>query len=171
MERVGYVNLDVLDEVCIVREMKALRKMGIKKILHSDNELNDLEENSELVVYDIKSLGKSVLQLEHFLSNLIEKNIQFTVANKHSKLSEISGSSLIGILKELAETEHYIIRERTVRGLNEAKRKGRIGGRPTVSEETIDRIRFLYHNQNYTLRDIAAECGVSLGTAYKYVQD
>jgi AcrR family transcriptional regulator len=40
-----------------------------------------------------------------------------------------------------------------------------------VSEETIERIRFLYKFRSYTLREIAEECNVSLGTAYKYVQE
>ncbi len=75
------------------------------------------------------------------------------------------------LVSEIAEMESFVISERTTRGIQKARRSGRVGGRPKVSEETIEEIRYLYHNQSYTLREIAEKCDVSLGTAYKYVQD
>lgn len=52
-----------------------------------------------------------------------------------------------------------------------ARRRGKIGGIPKISKETVERIKILYNDRSYTLREIAEECDVSLGTAYKYVQN
>lgn len=71
---------------------------------------------------------------------------------------------------KIAEMEKSVIRERTTKGLKEARLKGRVGGRPRISPETIEKIKSLYNHKRYTLRQIAQECNISLGTAYKYVQ-
>jgi DNA invertase Pin-like site-specific DNA recombinase len=64
----------------------------------------------------------------------------------------------------------FVISERTSRGIQDAKVKGVIGGRPKVSDLKIEKIKYLYEKRGYTLREIADECEVSLGTAYKYIQ-
>ncbi|MDR2276374.1 MAG: recombinase family protein [Vagococcus sp.] len=170
MERVGYINLDVLNDEAAGKEMKALRELKVERFIHDENELYQLKINTELIIYELKSLGKAILQLEQILPNLEEKNIRLTIAKKNSVLNGLSGDCLFKLLLEIADSERHIIRERTIKGITEARRKGRVGGRPGVSKETIERIKYLYHNQSYSLRDIALECGVSLGTAYKYVQ-
>lgn len=170
MKQIGYVNLSVKNEIEIKQQIIAMTELGIEKIIYETSELTNLKKHTELVIYDLKNLGKTLFQLEQFLTYLNEKSIVLTIVNKNSVLYNLSTDFLLPLLLELADGERNVIRERTMNGLTEARRKGRVGGRPKVSAETIERIRYLYHNQSYNLRKIAEECGVSLGTAYKYSQ-
>lgn len=61
------------------------------------------------------------------------------------------------------------IKKRTIAGLKEARRKGKIGGRPSVSIEVIQKILLLHHN-GVSYQEIAEECSVSLATVYKYTK-
>jgi len=93
------------------------------------------------------------------------------VIEKDKEFNGLDNDVYLNLVKRIAETEKIIIKERTTKGLEEARKNGRIGGRPKISQEKINQIRFLYNNNRYTLRQIAEECNISLGTAYKYVQE
>ena len=170
MERIGYV-YSSLDDTYIKKQIEAIKEFGVKKIILEEEGVNELKEGDELVVYELRSLGKTITQLDQFLTFLDKKNIKLTLIDKESEFQVITDHQFYDLVSEIAEMESFIISERTTRGIQKARRSGRIGGRPKVSEETIEEIRYLYHNQSYTLREIAEKCDVSLGTTYKYVQD
>lgn len=184
MKQIGYVyassednymkeQIDGLNEASVKTVSVEKEKSG--EVVQNDTTLTSvvetLESGDELVVYELRCLGKSIIQLAEFLTELKGKGAQLVVLKKGSAYSAIDDSAYVEMVLRIAEMEKSIIRERTTKGLQEARRKGRVGGRPKISQETIDQIRFLYNNNRYTLRQIAEECNISLGTAYKYVQE
>ncbi len=156
------------DEIAIETDAEQAATHPHKEL---DSLLEKINEGDKIVVYELVCLGKSVIQLADFISALEEKGAELLVINKDVEEQGIDEKTYISMIKKLANMEKHIIRERTSRGLEEARRHGRIGGRPKISEETVARIKFLYHNNKYTLRQIAEECDISLGTAYKYIQE
>lgn len=184
MKKIGYVYAST-DETYVEEQIESLKTLNLEKVsiekedgvgvAQSDNALltliETMEPGDQLVVHELRCLGKSVIQLAEFLSDLKAKGIQLVVAKKGAAYSDIDDSAYVEMILKIAEMEKLIIRERTTKGLQEARRKGRVGGRPKISPETIEQIRFLYNNNRYTLRQIAEECNISLGTAYKYVQE
>ncbi|MFW3588585.1 recombinase family protein [Vagococcus fluvialis] len=170
MEKIGYV-FSSLDDTYIKEQIEAIKHFGVKKIILDEEEFNGLRRGDELIVYELKSLGKSITQLATFFNFLEKKEIKLTVISKNFDYPDVSNKQFFNLVDELAEMESFIISERTTKGILNARRSGRVGGRPKISEETIEKIRYLYHNQSYTLRKIAEECNVSLGTAYKYIQE
>lgn len=169
MEKIGYV-YSSLDDEYIKEQIEAIKKYGVKKIILDEEEFNSLKKGQELVVYELKSLGKSITQLATFFLYLNEKDVKLTIISKDYDSMMIPDDQFFDLIAELAEMESFIISERTTKGIQIAKRRGRVGGRPKISEEKVEEIRYLYHNQSYTLREIAEKCNVSLGTAYKYIQ-
>ena len=184
MKTIGYV-YSSSEESYVNEQIEALQSFNIdtvnveeeanEGIAQSDDVLKEivttLTAGDQLVVYELRCLGKSIIQLAEFLGELKEKNIKLVVVKKGAAYSDIDDAPYVEMILKIAEMEKMIIRERTTKGLQEARRKGRVGGRPKISEETIEQIRFLYNNNRYTLRQIAEECNISLGTAYKYVQE
>ena len=70
----------------------------------------------------------------------------------------IFADAIISIMAALARQEKLRIQERTKAGLERAKRKGKVLGRP----QTIDREKILkLRNQGLSMRKIAAELGIS----------
>ena len=184
MSIVGYA-YTTADKSYLSSQLEGLGKYGCDRIVletdiqnsvaHPHTELEAAIEGmtagDTLVVYELVCFGKSIIQLADFIAQLEEKEIELLVLEKDSTLATLEGNIYTDMIKVMAQMEKTIIRERTSRGLEEARRNGRIGGRPRISEETIKRIQFLYNNNKYTLRQIAEECNISLGTAYKYTQE
>lgn len=50
-------------------------------------------------------------------------------------------------MENLANMECALIKERTLVGLDEARKKGKIGGRPKIDAKTIKKIRRLYYEK------------------------
>lgn len=184
MKKIGYVYASS-EESYVKEQIEGLKAFGIETVSIEKEDMSGVAQNDavlkevvesldsgdELVVYELRCLGKSIIQLAEFLSDLKERNIQLIVVKKGAAYSDIKDAPYVEMILKIAEMEKMIIRERTTKGLQEARRKGRVGGRPKISEETIEQIRYLYNNNRYTLRQIAEECNISLGTAYKYVQE
>lgn len=170
MERIGYV-FSSLDYTYIEEQISVIKSFGITKIIIDEEEISNLKKGDELIIYELKSLGKSITQLAPFFAYLDKNDIKLTILSKIYDYPNLSNKQMLNLITELADMESFIISERTTKGIQKARRSGRIGGRPKISNETIERIKYLYHSQSYTLRKIAEECNVSLGTAYKYIQD
>lgn len=170
MERIGYV-FSSLDYTYIEEQISVIKSFGITKIIIDEEEISNLKKGDELIIYELKSLGKSITQLAPFFAYLDKNDIKLTILSKNYDYPNLSNKQMLNLITELADMESFIISERTTKGIQKARRSGRIGGRPKISNETIERIKYLYHSQSYTLRKIAEECNVSLGTAYKYIQD
>lgn len=184
MSKIGYAYA-TKDREYLTKELEALGKFGCDQIAietdiegettHPHKELDaimeKISEGDEIIVYELLCIGKSVIQLADFFKELEAKGAKLSILHKEESIANIDDATYIEMIKQMAKMEKAIIRERTSRGLEEARRHGRIGGRPRISEETVARIKFLYHNNKYTLRQISEECGISLGTAYKYIQE
>ena len=75
---------------------------------------------------------------------------------------------IISILATLAKQEQIRLSERVKAGLDKAKSKGRIGGRPKISQEVINRIQELNH-QGLSMRKIGKEMKIHHGTVAQYL--
>ena len=183
MRKVGYVygfcdkgyieeQFDALEELSL--DTICYEKEGTQKITQNDEILEEvvavLKPGDEIVIYELRCLGKAIIQLGDFLKKLQEKGIVLVVINKGRSLQELSDEMLTNLIISISFSEKEIISDRTTRGLELARRKGRVGGRPKISKETINKIHELYHKQSLTLREISEQCDISIGTAYKYAQ-
>lgn len=169
MGKTGYIYVS-MDESYVKEQIEGLQTFGVKQTIFDEKDIWQLKSGDELVVYELRSLGKSLKQLPSFFSKLSQKKVHLSIIQKDDSLKELSDEQYFSIITDLAEMDSFVISERTIKGIQKAKRSGRVGGRPRISEETIKEIKYLYHNQSYTLREISKKCGVSLGTAYKYIQ-
>jgi DNA invertase Pin-like site-specific DNA recombinase len=75
---------------------------------------------------------------------------------------------IIALLSTLAKQERVRISERVVAGLAKARSQGRIGGRPTLEDSKIEKIREL-KSTGKSILAISKELHVSRGTIYQYI--
>src|SRR5689334_6667281 len=74
------------------------------------------------------------------------------------------------MLGAIAEFERALIRERTAAGLAEARRKGRVGGRPRRMErKDVAAARALLADGTLTSKEVAARFNVSKATLYRHL--
>jgi DNA invertase Pin-like site-specific DNA recombinase len=83
-----------------------------------------------------------------------------------------SGGKLVfHIFGALAEFEREIIRERTQAGLESARSRGRIGGRPkTLTPRQVQILRNMAADKSLTVADICKTLGIGRTTFYRYVK-
>lgn len=75
---------------------------------------------------------------------------------------------IISILSTLAKQEQVRLSERVRAGLEKAKSKGRLGGRPRISQEVIDQILVL-NQQGLSMRKIGKAVNIHHRTVAQYL--
>jgi len=94
-----------------------------------------------LVVWKLDRLGRSLSHLLSIVNSLKEKQVAFRSLTEGMDTTTASGELLFHVFGALAQYERSLIRERVVAGLEAAKRRGRVGGRPpSIVGEKLDAI-------------------------------
>ncbi len=94
-----------------------------------------------LVVWKLDRLGRSLSHLLSIVTALKEKQVAFRSLTEGMDTTTASGELLFHVFGALAQYERALTRERVVAGLAAARRRGRVGGRPTaISGEKLDAV-------------------------------
>src|SRR5947207_6746977 len=138
---IGYARVSTQDQTLNLQK-DALEKIGCSKIftdtisgattqrLGLDEALAYVREGDTLVVWKLDRLGRSLKHLIETISNLNKRNIGFKSITENIDTKTSGGKLIFHIFGALAEFERDIIRERTNAGLQAARARGWIGGRP-----------------------------------------
>ncbi|MGB7337505.1 MAG: recombinase family protein, partial [Phototrophicaceae bacterium] len=122
-----------------------------------------------IVVWKMDRLARSLKQLIETVEMLEDKEIGLRSLTESIDTTTSGGRLIFHIFGALAEFERSIIRERTKAGLESARQRGRIGGRPpALSEEDIAVATTLLKDDTLTITQIAKRLGVSTSTFYTY---
>jgi DNA invertase Pin-like site-specific DNA recombinase len=100
--------------------------------------LDYLQPGNVLAVWRIDRLGRSVPHLVSTVATLAARNVQFQSLTEQIDTTTAGGELIFTIFAALAQMERRVLSERTLAGLDAARARGRIGGRPTVM--TTERI-------------------------------
>ena len=124
-------------------------------------------EGDKIVVWRLDRLARSLKQLVELIEDLCERGIEFESVQESIDTSTSGGKLVFGIFASLAEFERNLIRERTVAGLESAKSRGRVGGRPKALNDNQIADAKLMREHGRTLTEIAEHFEISVGTAHK----
>lgn len=131
--------------------------------------LTSLEAGDTLVICRLNRLGRSTRQLTELTQNFKGSGIHLVSLYEEIDTRHPMGDLYFKLMNGLATMECDLIQERTLVGLNNARKKGKIGGRPKIDARTVQKIRHLYHEKKETIQFISSKCNVSVGTCYKYI--
>ncbi len=104
-----------------------------------DELMEKLEEGDTLIVSELSRLGRSVGQVTTMVDELISNKIKFIAIKENICLNgngkkDIQTTALVSCFSMLAEIERQLISERTKAGMEMARAKGRLIGRPKGSK-------------------------------------
>ena len=120
-----------------------------------------------VMTIELSRLGRSVSNMCEIVDLLKSKKIDLFVKNQNVDTSSIIGEFFFNIMNAVSQYEKDLITERVVSGLENARKKGRIGGRPTNLTKD-NRVKILELKENGVgIRKIASECSVGIQTVYK----
>jgi DNA invertase Pin-like site-specific DNA recombinase len=132
--------------------------------------LEFLREGDSLVVWRLDRLGRSLRHLLDTVSELEERGIGFRSLQESIDTTTSGGRLIFHIFGALVEFERNLIRERTMAGLQVARARGRLGGRPRkLGAKKTELAYQLYDEKKYAVKEICQMLGVSKPTLYAYL--
>ena len=178
---VGYARVSTQDQKPEL-QLDALKAAGCEKIFeekasdaqrersHLTAALDYMRKGDTLVVWKLDRLARSLKQLIETVEMLEERSVGFRSLTENIDTTTSGGRLIFHIFGALAEFERSIIRERTKAGLDAARARGRVGGRPpALSDDDIAAARALLADGSITTREVAKRLGVSVSTVYKHI--
>ena len=182
---IGYARVSTQDQTLHL-QMDALEKIGCSKIFTDtisgsatqrsglDEALEYVREGDTLVVWKLDRLGRSLKHLIETITNLNNRNIGFKSITENIDTTTSGGKLIFHIFGALAEFERDIIRERTNAGLQAARARGRIGGRPKVktldTPKKIALAQSLYDDKTNTIDEICKTLNISRATLFRHIK-
>jgi len=144
---------------------------GLKSRPALDKMLKDaMTRKFEMVVtLELSRLGRSVQNMCEISSLLKSKKIDLFVKNQNVDTSTIVGDFFFNIMNSVAQYEKDLIGERVRSGLENARKKGRIGGKKPISDEVKVQILEM-KNTGSSFRKIKSELNVGNDTIKKVLE-
>jgi DNA invertase Pin-like site-specific DNA recombinase len=177
--QIGYARISQ-DTQSIDLQIDALTAAGCEKIFTdtmsgSRNDRPGLKQALEFVrsgdaicVWRLDRLGRSLPHLIQLMQELERHGIGFRSLTEAIDSTTPGGRLTYNLFASLAEFERSILRERTRAGLQAARQRGRLGGRPrSLTVEKFDAARRLL-DAGAPVRDVAAALAVSAPTIYRH---
>jgi len=171
------------------------KRVEFKKMLKHIKELTK-DENNEvyLIVFKNDRLSRKFRTLVNTVEDLMELGVNYislvdhidtsTIGGKmffqilssislvdHIDTSTIGGKMFFQILSSFNEYEVNNTRERVKIGLDKAREKGKVLGRPSITKSQFNKLIRLYQLNNLTVEEISRRCGIKTSTAYKYLKE
>jgi DNA invertase Pin-like site-specific DNA recombinase len=120
-----------------------------------------------VVCLDISRLGRSMKNLIMFLSDMKDRDIGICSVRQGFDTSTSMGSIMYQFVGILSEWEALMISERTLAGLERARREGKTLGHRKVTNDRITAQIIELRSAKKSLREIASEVGVSIATVHQ----
>jgi len=179
---IGYMRVSTNDQSTDLQE-DALKKDGCNQIFSDtasgaktdrpglEEALSFLRKGDTLVVWKLDRLGRSLKHLIEVVILLNEREIYFKSLQESIDTSTSGGKLIFHVFGALAEFERDIIRERTKAGLDSARARGRVGGRPKkLDEKKVAFAKSMMADHSNSISDICDTLGVSKATLYRYLK-
>ena len=115
-----------------------IQRIKLKEVLEF------VKDGDILVVWKLDRLGRSLQDLIRIVKDLKDRGVGFKSLTEGIDTTNSGGMLIFHIFGSLAQFERELIRERTLAGLEAAKRQGRKGGRPrSLNEEQLETMKDL----------------------------
>ncbi len=131
--------------------------------------LDHLREGDQLIVWRIDRLGRSTKRLLTILEKIEKTGADFVSITENIDTTLPSGRMIFTMISAMAELEAEIIRQRVKSGLEAARKRGKVGGRPRKLDKKQERaMRRIYKTGEMSVLDICRSFGISSPTFYEY---
>jgi DNA invertase Pin-like site-specific DNA recombinase len=181
----GYARVSTADQ-SLSLQIDALQKAGCERFFTEkvsgvsrerpelERLLGELRSGDVVVVWKLDRLGRSLRDLVGIVDRIQAQGAGLRSLNDPIDTTTASGRLIFGVFASLAEFERELIRERTRAGLEEARARGRMGGRPRglskAAQQKALAAETLYRERKLSVQAIASELGISKATLYRYLR-
>lgn len=180
--KIGYARVSKQEQNMHL-QIDALKKYGCEQIytekasgartdrIELEKTLSHLRKGDILVVWRLDRLGRSINHLISIMKSLEDREISFASVTEAFDTSTPNGKLVFHLFGALAEFERSLIKERTRAGLEAARARGKLGGRPIkMQPKHMDRLFHLYDGRTIAINELCAMFKISKTTLYEYLK-
>ena len=180
---VGYARVST-QEQDLTLQLDALKAAGCKKVFEEKasgaqrerpalkSALEYMRQGDTLVVWKLDRLARSLKQLIETVEDLGSQGIGFRSLTEAIDTTTSGGKLVFHIFAALAEFERSVIRERTLAGLQAARARGRLGGRPpALSPKDVAAAKAMLRDPETTVVEVARRLKVAPSTLYRHLPE
>ena len=161
--------LDLLDRY----ECNKIYTEKISGVRANRPELNKLKkrvkENDKIIIESFSRLGRSTKDLIDLVYFFEKKGVKVISIKENFDTQTPQGKLMMTVFQAFSQFERDIIVERTKEGLESARARGNIGGRPRIDPALIQHALHLYQKEGIAVVDICAQTGLKRSTFYRYL--
>src|SRR6266550_3092410 len=180
--KIGYARVSKVEQH-LALQLDALKKYGCIRIFTDKQTgtrfdrvelvkaLDYLNSGDTIVVWNLDRLGRSLKQLIETVENLQKRQVNLVSLTEHIDTTTATGKLFLQFIAMLAEFERNLISERTKAGLDAARARGRVGGRPKLPPtESKVVIAKQLHASNTPIKTILKTLNIKKSTFYRYLR-
>lgn len=180
---IGYARISTQDQVADLQS-DALRAAGCERLfveqasgarrdrpqLQAALDYMRADSGDVLIVWRLDRLARSLAQLIETVEWLERQDIGFRSLSEAIDTTSAGGRLIFHVFGAMAEFERGLIRERTRAGLDAARARGRVGGRPAaLTEKDLVAARALLRDPDISVEAVARRLGVAPSTLYRHL--
>lgn len=179
---IGYARVSTSDQTLDLQK-DALTKAGCEEIFSDvasgaktdraelEKAITHMRRGDTLVVWKLDRLGRSLRHLIDTVTRIKEKGCSFISITEGISTVTAGGELVFHIFGALAQFERELIKERTNAGLQAARARGKLGGRPKNTDFSKIFIAQQLHKDNKNSIDsICKTLKISRPTLYRYLK-
>jgi len=180
---VGYARVSTSDQN-ITMQVDLLKESGCEKIYTDigsgvrDNRkgltelLTYLRKDDVVIVYKTDRIFRSLKNMINLIDKFNSIEVKFkSLTEPAFDTTSANGKFIIQIFGAVAEFERNLISERTKAGLDGARRRNKLLGRPTgATKESLEKYQYakhLYNNKSISIEKACKQSGISKSTFYR----
>jgi DNA invertase Pin-like site-specific DNA recombinase len=130
--------------------------------------LEKLRKGDTVCVVRLDRLGRRMIKLAEMILDFKERGINFESLDNKLDTSTPMGMLMFNICAAFSEMERELIRERVQAGVDAARTKGKIGGRPrSLTTDKAEQIRKLRKSGEFSVKQMCEIVGISRSIYYR----
>lgn len=178
---IGYARVSTTSQV-LDRQLDALAEVGCDRVFEDhgvsgtrasrpglDACLNFLRPGDTLVIQSLDRLGRRTGELLRLVDELAARGVSLRILSLGIDTSTPAGQMVLSVMAALAQMERDILVERTKQGIEAARARGRVGGRPRSLTEEQTQVAAGWRDTGRSWTEIARLLGTSERTARRRV--
>ena len=146
----------------------------ISGVRASRPELNKLKKRvktgDQIVIESFSRFGRSTKDLINLVYFFEKKGVKIISIKENFDTQTPQGKLMITVFQAFSQFERDIIVERTLEGLNSARARGKVGGRPKVNQEVLQESLSLHLIKGLSVSEVCKKTGIKQSTFYRYLK-
>lgn len=137
-----------------------------------DEMLGKLRKGDQVVVWKMDRLARSLKDLLEIVGKIEDTGAEFISLTEKLDTSSAGGRLIFNVFASINQFEVELLRERTMSGLESARRRGRIGGRPKkLTDADVTQMAHLMEQPDRNVLGICTRFGISRSSLYRLIQN